>query len=75
MAGLDPSRKAAIDFIMTSANNAGRESRAKRSRQKIIGDQLKRFYDDVTREPVPDEFLRLLELADKKSKGLDGDVS
>lgn len=33
-------------------------------RHKKIGDQLKRLYDDVTSEPVPDEFLKLLEQAD-----------
>ena len=31
-----------------------------------IGDQLRRLYDDVAQEDVPDEFLKLLEEADKK---------
>lgn len=31
-----------------------------------IGDQLRRLYDDVAQEDVPDEFLKLLEDADKK---------
>ena len=43
-------------------------SRSKKIRQKRIGDQLRRLYDDVTNEPVPDEFLSLLEQADKSSK-------
>ena len=42
--------------------------RSRRVRQKRIGDQLRRLYDDVTSEPVPDEFLSLLEQADKFSK-------
>lgn len=42
--------------------------RSRRVRQKRIGDQLRRLYDDVTSEPVPDEFLNLLEQADKSSK-------
>lgn len=32
-----------------------------------IGDQLRRIYEDVAQEDVPDEFLKLLEQADKKS--------
>ncbi|MEQ9315852.1 MAG: NepR family anti-sigma factor [Henriciella sp.] len=43
-------------------------SRATKVRQKRIGDQLRRLYDDVTKEPVPDEFLQLLEQADHSSK-------
>ncbi|WP_340691916.1 NepR family anti-sigma factor [Hyphomonas sp.] len=31
-----------------------------------IGDQLRRIYEDVAKEEVPDEFLKLLEEADKK---------
>ena len=31
-----------------------------------LGDQLRRLYDDVTHESVPDEFLRLLEEADRR---------
>ncbi len=30
-----------------------------------LGRQLRRLYDDVTHEHVPDDFLRLLEEADK----------
>lgn len=40
------------------------EDGSDRTRHKKIGDQLKRLYDDVTNEPVPDEFLKLLEQAD-----------
>lgn len=31
-----------------------------------LGAQLRRLYDDVTREDVPDDFMRLLEEADRK---------
>ena len=44
------------------------EDRSRKLRQKRIGDQLRRIYDDVTNEPVPDEFLSLLERADNSSK-------
>ena len=32
-----------------------------------LGEQLRRMYDDVTHENVPDEFLKLLEEADRRS--------
>ena len=41
--------------------------RSRKVRQKRIGDQLRRLYDDVTSEPVPNEFLNLLEQADQSS--------
>lgn len=42
--------------------------RSRKVQQKRIGDQLRKLYDDVTSEPVPDEFMSLLEQADKSSK-------
>jgi len=33
-----------------------------------VGVSLKRLYDDVVNEPVPDDFLNLLAEADKASK-------
>lgn len=42
--------------------------RSRKVRSKRIGDQLRQLYDDVTSEPVPDEFMSLLEQADKSSK-------
>ena len=45
---------------------------AVRARQRAIGRELRRMYDDVVQENVPDEFLDLLrqidEAADKKGK-------
>jgi hypothetical protein len=41
--------------------------RSRKVRQRRIGDQLRRLYDDVTTEPVPDEFLNLLEQADRST--------
>ncbi|RIJ26312.1 hypothetical protein D1224_00075 [Henriciella barbarensis] len=40
------------------------DDRARKLRQKRIGDQLRRLYDEVTEESVPEEFLNLLEQAD-----------
>ncbi|MFC6200052.1 NepR family anti-sigma factor [Ponticaulis profundi] len=48
---------------------------SRRSRQKRLGDQLKRMYDDVVQEAVPDDFMKLLEDADKAGGGADSDKS
>lgn len=49
----------------TSDNGLARRER--RARGKQIGDKLRDMYDDVANEPVPDEFLKLLEDADDAS--------
>jgi hypothetical protein len=36
-----------------------------RTRQRAIGRELRRFYDAVAKEPVPDEFLNLLQKIDE----------
>ena len=41
---------------------------AARSRQRAIGRELRRMYDNVVQESVPDEFLGLLKEIDAKSK-------
>lgn len=42
--------------------------RARLARQKKLGEQLKKLYDDVANEPIPDEFLNILRDADKQTK-------
>ena len=37
-----------------------------RARQRALGRELRRMYDDVAKEPVPDEFLDLLQRIDKR---------
>jgi hypothetical protein len=56
-----------LDMNHKSGGDAN-EDRSRKVRQKRIGDQLRRLYDEVTQEPVPDEFLSLLEKADNSSK-------
>jgi hypothetical protein len=41
---------------------------AAEERQRAIGAQLRQMYDDVLREPVPEEFLRLLEEAERAER-------
>lgn len=38
----------------------------KRRRGEKIGENLRKLYDDVTHEPVPDAFFQLLDSADKR---------
>ena len=40
------------------------KTRAVRARQRAIGRELRRIYDGVVSEPVPDEFLDLLRQID-----------
>jgi hypothetical protein len=49
-------------------------SRAIKSRQRAIGRELRRLYDDVAQEPVPDDFLDLLKKMDRQEPGESGDA-
>ena len=44
------------------------EDFAKKPLKDKIGGNLRKIYDDVVNEPVPDDFLALLAEADSKSK-------
>ena len=39
--------------------------RAVRVRQRAIGRELRRIFEDIVREPVPEEFLELLQKIDE----------
>ena len=41
------------------------KARAIRARQRAIGRELRRMYDDVAQEPVPDDFMDLLRKIDE----------
>lgn len=45
-----------------------------RRRQEQLGGQLRKLYDDVASEPVPDEFLKLLKDIDRMDDD-NGDAS
>ena len=38
------------------------------SRQRVIGKELRRWYDSIVKEPVPDDLLDLLQKIDNRSK-------
>ena len=41
-------------------------------RSNQIGDRLRQMYDDIVHEDVPEDFLKLLEDADKKRTSSEG---
>ena len=45
------------------------KARAIRARQRAIGRELRRMYDDVAQEPVPDDFMDLLRQIDESNDG------
>ena len=56
------------DWNLSKDENPNREkARAIRARQRAIGRELRRMFDDIAQEPVPDEFLDLLKRIDSES--------
>jgi len=51
------------------------KARAIRARQRAIGRELRRMYDDVAQEPVPDDFMDLLRQIDEAGDKGGGKVS
>ena len=52
---------------MSKDQNPNREkARAIRARQRVIGRELRRMYDGVAQEPVPEEFMDLLKKMDSQ---------
>ncbi len=57
------------NWNLSKEQNPNREkARAIRARQRVIGRELRRIYDAVAQEPVPDEFLDLLKKIDAKDE-------
>jgi len=52
------------DNLTKDDGQNGDKTRAVRARQRAIGRELRRIYDGVVSEPVPDEFLDLLRQID-----------
>ncbi|MEJ1968083.1 MAG: NepR family anti-sigma factor [Rhizomicrobium sp.] len=61
---------------MSKEQNPNREkARAIRARQRVIGRELRRMYDGVAQEPVPDEFMELLRKMDAQGADKTGKKS
>ena len=52
------------DTTVSNDEKPTEKARAIRARQRAIGRELRRMYDDVAQEPVPDDFLDLLQQID-----------
>ena len=48
---------------------SGEKAAELQARQRAIGAELKRIFEDVAKEPVPREFLELLQKIDRKREG------
>ncbi|HSZ11555.1 MAG TPA: NepR family anti-sigma factor [Rhizomicrobium sp.] len=56
--------------MVSEEDNPEREkARAIRARQRAIGRELRRMFDEVAQEPVPQDFLELLNKIDEGQAG------
>ena len=53
------------DLTVPNEEKPNEKARAIRARQRAIGRELRRMYDDVAQETVPEEFLDLLRKIDE----------
>jgi len=53
------------DTTVSNEEKPSEKARAIRARQRAIGRELRRMYDDVAQEPVPDDFMDLLRQIDE----------
>ena len=55
------------DTTLSNEEKPSEKARAIRARQSAIGRELRRMYDDVAQEPVPDDFMDLLRQIDESA--------
>jgi Anti-sigma factor NepR len=53
------------ESTVSNEEKPNEKSRAIRARQRAIGRELRRMYDDVAQEPIPDELMDLLRKIDE----------
>ena len=56
------------DTTVSDEEKPSEKARAIRARQRAIGRELRRMYDDVAQEPVPEDFLDLLRQIDESDE-------
>ena len=56
------------DTTVSNDEKPTEKARAIRARQRAIGRELRRMYDDVAQEPVPDDFMDLLRQIDEAER-------
>jgi len=65
-------RRQGWDLVKDDTKNDRDGNRMARTRQRAIGRELRRMYDSVAREPIPQEFLDLLRKIDDGKGGAEG---
>ncbi len=55
------------DTTVSNDEKPSEKARAIRARQRAIGRELRRMYDDVAQEPIPEDFMDLLRQIDESS--------
>jgi len=58
-----------IDSVTKNDNSERDQARSVRARQRALGRELRRMFDNVAKEPVPDDFLDLLRRIDDGEGG------
>jgi hypothetical protein len=58
-----------VSFVKNDQKLDRDKNRTVRARQRAIGRELRRIYDDVAKEPVPGDFLDLLKKIDDSEDG------
>ncbi|HYS46276.1 MAG TPA: NepR family anti-sigma factor [Rhizomicrobium sp.] len=56
------------DTTVPNDEKPSEKARAIRARQRAIGRELRRMYDDVAQEPVPEDFMDLLRQIDESDE-------
>lgn len=64
-----------MDTAVSSEEKPGEKARAIRARQRAIGRELRRMYDDVAQEPIPEDFMDLLRKIDEADENAGKKVS
>jgi hypothetical protein len=61
-----------LETNVSNEEKPNEKARAVRARQRAIGRELRRMYDDVAQEPIPDDFMDLLRKIDEADDNKSG---
>lgn len=59
------------EFVTDDLKSERDKHKVLRARQRALGRELRRMYDDIAKEPVPDDFIDLLRRIDERGDGRD----
>lgn len=57
------------EFVTDEPKSERDKHKILRARQRALGRELRRMYDDIAKEPVPEDFVELLRRIDKRDTG------